>query len=49
MTKIRTPEFKSLFESLPGIYVILNPDLSITAASNTYLTATNTTREKLIG
>ena len=47
--KIRTPEFKSLFESLPGIYVILNPDLVITAASNTYLTATNTKREKLIG
>lgn len=42
-------ELKSLFESLPGLYLILTPDLKIVAASDAYLSATLTTRENIIG
>lgn len=41
--------FKSLFESAPGLYLILRPDLIIDAVSDEYLKATMTQREKIIG
>jgi len=42
--------FRSLFESLPGSYVVLTPDdYQIVAASDAYLAATRTTRATLIG
>jgi PAS domain S-box-containing protein len=41
--------FESLFESLPGLFLVLTPDLKIVAASDAYLTATMTTREGLLG
>jgi len=42
--------FRSLFESLPGSYVVLTPrDYEIVAASDAYLAATCTTRATLIG
>jgi len=42
--------FRSLFESLPGSYVVLTPDeYEIVAASDAYLAATRTTRATLIG
>ncbi len=40
---------QSLFESLPGLYLVLTPDLVITAASDAYLKATMTTRESILG
>lgn len=42
-------ELKSLFESLPGLYLILTPGLKIVAASDAYLKATMTTRERILG
>jgi PAS domain S-box-containing protein len=41
--------FVNLFESLPGLYLVLAPDLKIVTASDAYLTATMTTREGIIG
>lgn len=40
---------ESLFESLPGLYLVLTPDLKIVAASDAYLKATMTTRASLVG
>src|SRR5438270_4032622 len=42
-------DFKLLFESLPGLYLVLNPQLQIVAASNAYLCATMTERDEIIG
>jgi|CZKM01.1.fsa_nt_gi signal transduction histidine kinase len=42
-------ELRSLFESLPGLYLILTPDLKIVDASDAYLKATLTTREGILG
>jgi signal transduction histidine kinase len=42
-------ELKNLFESLPGLYMVLTPDLKIVAASDAYLKATMTTREGIVG
>jgi PAS domain S-box-containing protein len=42
-------DFRSLFESLPGMYYVLHPDFTIAAVSNLFLTETMTTREQLIG
>lgn len=42
-------ELESLFESLPGLYLVLTPDFKIVAASDAYLAATMTTREAIIG
>ncbi len=41
--------FENIFESLPGLFLVLTPDFRIVAASNAYLTATMTTRETLVG
>jgi signal transduction histidine kinase len=43
------PDFKLLFESAPGLYLVLNPDLTIVAASEAYLEATLTRREEILG
>jgi signal transduction histidine kinase len=42
-------EVNNLFESLPGLYVVLTPDLVIKAASDAYLRATNVSREAIVG
>jgi signal transduction histidine kinase/DNA-binding response OmpR family regulator len=42
-------DFRVLFESLPGLYLILSPDLTILAVSDAYLKATLTRREAIIG
>jgi PAS domain S-box-containing protein len=42
-------QFRALFESLPGLYVVLTPDFIIVAASDAYLKATMTQRENLLG
>lgn len=43
------PDYKALFESLPGLYLVLDPTLRIVAASDAYLQATFTTRAGIIG
>jgi signal transduction histidine kinase/CheY-like chemotaxis protein len=40
---------QSLFESLPGLFLTLTPDLKIVSASDAYLKATMTRREDLVG
>ena len=42
-------DFRVLFESLPGLYLILSPDLTILAVSDAYLKATLTRREAIVG
>jgi PAS domain S-box-containing protein len=43
------PDFRVLFESVPGLYLILQPDLKIIAVSNAYAKATMTERTKILG
>jgi formate hydrogenlyase transcriptional activator len=45
----RAPDFRSLFESVPGLYLVLTPDLAIVAVSDAYLRATMTKREDILG
>jgi|CXWL01.1.fsa_nt_gi PAS domain S-box-containing protein len=42
-------DFRALFESAPGLYLVLTPDLSIVAVSDAYLAATMTRREEILG
>lgn len=42
-------DYKLLFEALPGLYLILTPDLTIIDASDSYLKATLTKREEIVG
>lgn len=41
--------FRQLFESAPGLNLILQPDFTIVAVSDAYLNATMTKREQIIG
>src|SRR5690242_11207801 len=43
------PDFRALFESAPGLYLVLTPDFQIVAASDAYLRATMTRREGVLG
>ncbi len=43
------PMFQSLFEALPGLFLVLLPNLKIVAASDAYLQATYTRREDIVG
>ena len=43
------PDFRVLFEALPGLYLVLDRDLVIVAASDAWLKATMTTRAAVIG
>ena len=49
MLETATPDFKTLFESAPGLYLVLSPDLKIIAVSDAYLRATMTRREQILG
>lgn len=42
-------DYKSIFESAPGLYLLLDPDFNIIGVSNTYLQATMVTREQILG
>jgi signal transduction histidine kinase/ActR/RegA family two-component response regulator len=42
------PDFRALFESAPGCFLVLDPDLTIVAVSDAYLTATMTRREGIL-
>ena len=43
------PDFRLLFESLPGAFLVLRPDLRIVAVTDAYLAATRTTRAAILG
>jgi signal transduction histidine kinase len=43
------PDYRHLFESVPGLYLVLNPDLTIVAVNEAYLSATLTRREEILG
>jgi PAS domain-containing protein len=43
------PDFRSLYESAPGLYLVLTPDFRIVDASKAYLHATMTRREEILG
>ena len=42
-------DFRALFESAPGLYLVLTPDLKIVAVSDGYLRATMTQRQAILG
>jgi signal transduction histidine kinase/CheY-like chemotaxis protein len=44
-----TPDFRALFESVPGLYLVLTAELTIVAVSDAYLRATMTRREEILG
>jgi signal transduction histidine kinase/ActR/RegA family two-component response regulator len=43
------PDYRVLFESVPGLYLVLRPNLTIVAASDAYLAATMARRENIVG
>ena len=45
----RPLDFRFLFESAPGLYLVLDPELVIVAVSDAYLRATMTRREDILG
>ncbi len=49
MTLGTDPDFRALFESAPGSYLALTPELQIIAVSDAYLAATMTKREEILG
>jgi PAS domain-containing protein len=44
-----SPDFQPLFESAPGLYLVLTPELKIVAASDAYVRATLTRRHEILG
>ena len=42
------PDFQLLFQSAPGCYLVLTPDLTIIAVSDAYLRATMTKRDEIL-
>ena len=49
MTSACAPDFKLLFQSAPGLYLVLLPDFTIIAASDAYLQATMMVRDAITG
>src|SRR5688572_23034047 len=43
------PDFRVLFESTPGAYLVLDAELRIVAATDAYLAGTMTVREEIVG
>lgn len=43
------PDFRALFESAPGLYLVLSPDLTIVAVSDAFLRATASERPAILG
>jgi signal transduction histidine kinase len=44
-----TPDFRLIFESAPGLYLVVAPDLTIVAATDAYLMLSMTSRDKIVG
>ncbi|WP_427854338.1 hybrid histidine kinase/response regulator LvrA [Leptospira tipperaryensis] len=49
VTELESNDYRLIFESLPGLYLILLPNFQITAVSDSYLQATNTKRHEILG
>src|SRR5262245_39642935 len=49
LKKSTRPDFRALFRSRPGLYLVLDPDLIIVDASDEYLFATLTWCEEIKG
>lgn len=49
MHRMTNTDYRQLFESLPGAYLLLSPDFTIVAASDAYLDVTMTKREQITG
>jgi signal transduction histidine kinase len=47
--RLAGPDYRALFESAPGLYLVLSPDFRIIAASDAYLRATMTQRDEILG
>ena len=45
----RPPDFKALFESAPGLYLVLDLEMRIVALTDAYARATRTRREEILG
>ena len=45
----QAPDFQTLFQCVPGLYLVLSPDFTIVAVSDAYLRATMTKREEILG
>jgi signal transduction histidine kinase/ActR/RegA family two-component response regulator len=43
------PDFQMVFQAVPGLYLILDPDLTIVAVSDAYAAATMTQRAEIVG
>ncbi|MEY4550235.1 MAG: hypothetical protein RL685_6430 [Pseudomonadota bacterium] len=43
------PDFRAIFEAAPGAYLVLDPELSIVAVSESYARVTMTQREQIVG
>ena len=42
-------DFRAVFEGASGLYLVLDPDLKIVAATDAYLAATKTKRDEIVG
>src|SRR5919206_5155208 len=49
MGALTNPDFRAVFESTPGLYLLLTPELTIVAVSDAYLSATMTKRGAIVG
>src|SRR5919204_2196259 len=49
MLKAVEPDFRALFEAAPGLFLVLDSELQIVAASDAYLAATMTKRDEIVG
>src|SRR4029077_14729051 len=46
---VAPPDYRLLFETAPGPYLVLTPDLTIAAVNDAYLAATMTKRDEIVG
>ncbi|WP_050478047.1 ATP-binding protein [Herbaspirillum rhizosphaerae] len=49
VSEMEIADFRRLFESVPGLFLVLLPDFTITAVSDAYLQATLTRRAQIVG
>lgn len=46
---LKSPDFRRIFEATPGAYLVLDRKFRILAATDAYLRATHTVRERIVG
>lgn len=49
MEKATRPDFRIVFEAMPGRHMVLDPALTIVDANDAYLRATGTCRRAIVG